>query len=47
MTDIGTEIDRYLASKGLAFEVEAARKRARRLSVTSWLDPAVDGGDAA
>ena len=40
MTDIGTLIPRYLAEKGLTFEAEVARKRARRLSVTSWLDPA-------
>ena len=41
MTDIGTLIDRYLAERGLAFKDEVSRKRARRLSVTSWLDPAV------
>jgi hypothetical protein len=38
MTDIGTLIDRYLASKGLVFEGEVSRKRSRRMSVTSWLD---------
>ena len=40
LTDIGTLIDRYLAAKGLVFEGEVLRKRARRLSVTSWLDRA-------
>ena len=39
MTDIGTLIPRYLAERGLTFEGEVVRKRARRLSVTSWLDP--------
>ena len=41
MTDIGTLIDRYLASRGLVFEAEVVRKRARRLNVTSWLGPTV------
>ncbi len=40
LTDIGTLIDQYLAAKGLVFESEVLRKRARRLGVTSWLDPA-------
>ncbi len=47
MTDIGTLIPRYLAEKGLTFESEVARKRARRLSVTSWLDPAASAEDEA
>ncbi len=36
MTDISMLIPRYLAERGLTFE-EVFRKRARRLSVTSWL----------
>jgi hypothetical protein len=43
MTDIGSLIPRYLAERGLTFESEVSRKRARRLSVTSWLDP--EGGN--
>jgi hypothetical protein len=40
MKDIGSLIPHYLAERGLVFEDEVSRKRARRLSVTSWLDPA-------
>lgn len=46
LTDIGTLIPRYLAESGLTFEGEVFRKRARRLSMTSRLDPPVTDGAA-
>lgn len=41
LTDIGTLIPRYLGESVLTFEGEVFRKRARRLSTTSRLDPPV------
>ncbi len=41
MKYIGSLIPDYLTERGLTFEAEVARKRARRLNVTSWLDPRV------
>ena len=43
MKDIGSLIPHYLAERGLVFEDEVSRKRARHLSVTSWLDRAGGG----
>ena len=40
MADIRALIPRYLDERGLTFEAEVFRKRARRLGVTSWVDPA-------
>ena len=39
MADVRTLIPHYLDEHGLTFEAEVFRKRARRLGVTSWLDP--------
>lgn len=47
MTDIGTLIPRYLTERGLAFEGEVLRKRARRLSVTSWVSPNAPAAEEA
>ena len=40
MADIRALIPRYLDERGLTFEAEVFRKRARQLGVTSWVDPA-------
>jgi hypothetical protein len=45
--DIRTLTFEYHAGKGLVFEDEVTRKRARQLRVASWLAPAEGKGDAA
>ncbi len=47
MTDIRALIPHYLEEHGLTFEAEVFRKRARRLGVTSWLDPGAGADEEA
>ena len=49
MERAGPILLRYLQSRGRTWEAEVVRKRARRVSVTGWLDDDLEAGvdDAA